>query len=236
MSDTDSARSLLIATANRAADFLESLPERPVHARATLAELRDGLVGPLPEDGAGADATLARLNVAAEPGIVGSAGPRYFGFVVGGSHPAALAADWLVSTWDQDAGLYVLSPAAAVVEEAAAAWLLELFDLPRDASVGFTTGATMATFTGLAAARRAVLRRVGWDVDSDGLIGAPRIRVVTSDESHITVFAALRMLGLGSETPVRVATDDRGRMRPDELGASSRTALGRRSSAPRPAT
>ncbi len=213
-----SERALLLDTAHRAADFLESLPERPVNSRASLADLRRDLAAPLPEDGAGAEATIARLAAAADPGIVATAGPRYFGFVIGGSHPAALAADWLSSAWDQNAAMYVMSPAVAVIEETAARWILELLDLPRESSVGFTTGATMATFTSLAAARGAVLRRHGWDVDASGLQGAPHIRVITSDESHATVFAALRMLGLGSETAVRVPADGQGRMRVDELG------------------
>ena len=131
--------------------------------------------------------------------------------------PAALAADWLTSAWDQNAGLYVIGPAAAVAEETAGAWLAELFGLPAGVSVGFTTGATMASFTGLAAARHALLARSGWDVERQGLFGAPEIPVVVSDESHVTIFAALQMLGMGRERVTRVATDDQGRMRADAL-------------------
>ena len=139
------------------------------------------------------------------------AGPRYFGFVIGGHLPAALAADWLTSAWDQNAGLYVSPPASSVVEEVAAGWLLEILGLPRTASVGFTTGCTMANFTALAAARHAVLR-AGWDVEARGLFGAPEIDVVIGDEAHATILAALQMLGLGRERVKRVAADGQGRM------------------------
>ena len=131
--------------------------------------------------------------------------------------PASLAADWLTSAWDQNAMLYAHSPAAAVVEEVAASWLVDIFGLPPGSSVGFTTGATMASFTALAAARHAVLQRAGWNVEDDGLIGAPPIAVVTSDESHVTIFASLQMLGLGRTRVHRVAADAQGRMRADAL-------------------
>ena len=209
--------SLLARTAELAAAYLESLGERPVGRPVDLAALRAALGGPLPERGEDPQAVVEQLAHSADSGLVASAGPRYFGFVVGGSHPAALAADWLTSTWDQNAGLYVLSPAAAVAEEVAGAWLIELFGLPREVSVGFTTGATMASFTALAAARHAVLKAAGWNVEVDGLFGAPPINVVVSDESHVTIFAALQMLGLGRGRVHRVATDNQGRMRADLL-------------------
>jgi glutamate/tyrosine decarboxylase-like PLP-dependent enzyme len=166
----------------RAADvataFLAAVAERPVGSPVDLAALRVALGGPLPANGEDATAVIDRLAVAAEPGIVATAGPRYFGFVIGGAHPAALAADWLAAAWDQNACLYVMSPAAAVVEEIAAAWLVELFGLPAQTSVGFTTGATMASFTALAAARHAVLETVGWDVEEQGLTAAPCVHVL----------------------------------------------------------
>jgi glutamate/tyrosine decarboxylase-like PLP-dependent enzyme len=210
-------RTLLRETTEIAADFLDGLPDRHVGAKADVWGLREALGSALPEDGEDAREVVRALAAAVEGGLVASAGPRYFGFVIGGSHPAALAADWLTSAWDQNAGLYAISPAAAVAEEVVAGWLLELLDLPREASVGFTSGATMANFTGLAAARSGVLARVGWDVDGRGLQGAPEVTVIASDESHVTIYASLRMLGLGSDRPIRVATDDQGRMRPDEL-------------------
>jgi len=162
---------------------------------------------------------VERLATAAETGLVATAGPRFFGFVVGGSLPAALAADWLTSTWDQNGGLYVLSPAAAVVEEVAAAWLVELLGLPMETSVGFVTGATMANFTALAAARHGVLAAAGWDVERQGLQGAPPVTVITHEGTNVTVYASLQMLGLGREGDrvPRIAADDQGRMRPDAL-------------------
>ena len=152
-------------------------------------------------------------------GVIASGSPRYFGFVIGGTYPVALAADWLAATWDQNAGIYATAPVPAVVEEVAAKWLLDLFDLPRESGVGFVTGCQMASFTCLAAARHAVLRRTGWDVEADGLPGAPRINVVASSESHVTIDVALRYLGLGTRSVHRVETDALGRMRADGLCA-----------------
>jgi len=210
-------RALLGRTAELANDFLDRLPTRPVARPVDLEKLRAAFGGPLPEQPQPAIDVVEELVRAAEPGLVGSAGPRFFGFVVGGGVPTALAADWLTSAWDQNTGLYVLSPSAAVAEEVAASWLLELFGLPKGSSVGFTTGATMASFTALAAARHAVLERAGWNVEDDGYVGAPPIAVVASDESHVTIFASLQMLGLGRTRVHRVTTDDQGRMRADAL-------------------
>jgi glutamate/tyrosine decarboxylase-like PLP-dependent enzyme len=207
-------RDLLERTAALAEAFLDTVASRPVGQPIARPGLQD-LVGPLPEVGVEPATVIEELAAAADPGLVASAGPRYFGFVIGGSLPAALAADWLTSAWDQNAGLYLSSPATSVIEDVAAAWILELLDLPRDASIGFTTGATMANFTGLAAARDAVLERVGWDVEARGLAGAPPIRIVVGDEVHASAVAALRMLGLGAETAVRIPTDEQGRMRAD---------------------
>ncbi|PYQ09511.1 MAG: aspartate aminotransferase family protein [Acidobacteria bacterium] len=214
---------LLSRIADLAREFLDTLPHRPVGARADLAALRSAFGGALPARGGEPGAVIEHLAAAAEPGLVASAGPRYFGFVIGGSLPAALAADWLAAAWDQDAGLYACGPAAAVVEEVAAGWLLDLFALPPTASVGFVTGGQMANFTGLAAGRHAVLQRAGWDVEEDGLVGAPAVNVVVGEEAHVTILTALRMLGLGSRRVVRVAADGQGRLRPEEL----RTALAR---------
>ncbi|HEY8239243.1 MAG TPA: aminotransferase class V-fold PLP-dependent enzyme [Candidatus Limnocylindrales bacterium] len=213
----DDRRALLIRTAELAIDFLDRLPNRPVGRKTDLEKLRAAFGGPLPEDPQAPLGVVERLAQSAEPGLVGTAGSRYFGFVVGGSVPAALAADWLTSAWDQNTGLYVLSPAGAVAEEVAATWLIELFGLPKGSSVGFTTGATMATFTAIAAARHAVLERAGWHVEDDGYVGAPPIEVVVSDESHVTIFASLQMLGLGRKRVHRVAVDEQGRMRADAL-------------------
>jgi glutamate/tyrosine decarboxylase-like PLP-dependent enzyme len=198
-----------------AAAWLEQLRERRVRAAGDPAGLR----GPLPEHGEEPAAVLDALASAAEPGLVASAGPRYFGFVTGGALPAALAADWLTSAWDQNAGLHAMSPAAATAETTVLAWCQELLGLPGSAGGGLTSGAQMANVTALAAARHAVLARAGWDVEARGLAGSPALRVIVSDESHATVFNALRLLGLGRDTPVRIPTDEQGRMRVDALAA-----------------
>ena len=210
---------LLTRAAELAAQYLASLQTRPVGGPVDLAALRAGLGGPLPEEPSDPLAVVEAFAAAADPGLVASAGPRFFGFVVGGSLPAALGADWLTSAWDQNAGLYVISPAAAVAEEVAGGWLVELLGLPAGTSVGFVTGATMANFTALAAARHGVLAKVGWDVERHGLQGAPPVTVVTHAGSHVTVYASLEMLGLGreGERVRRIASDDQGRMRPDAL-------------------
>lgn len=199
--------------------YLRGARDRAVAARASAAELRAALGGSVPEEPSEATAVVDALARAVEPGLVTTPGPRYFGFVNGGVLPAALAADWLTSVWDQNAALFVMSPAAAVVESIVAEWVLELLRLPRTASVGLVTGTQMATFTALAAARHAVLQRAGWDVEARGLRAAPRLRVIVSEESHATVFTALRLLGLGTDDAQRVPTDDNGRMRVDALRA-----------------
>jgi glutamate/tyrosine decarboxylase-like PLP-dependent enzyme len=212
---------LLRRTAELAIGYLETLPERPVGRPVDVDALRATLGGPLPEDGAATSAVTGALAAAAEPGLVASAGPRYFGFVIGGSVPAALAADWLTSAWDQNAGLYLASPATSVIEEVAAGWVRELLGLPVGTGIGFTTGATMANLAGLAAARHAVLARVGWDVEADGLVGAPPIRVIVGAEAHASLLSALRLVGLGSGPGVvRAPADEQGRMRADELVAA----------------
>ena len=210
-------RTLLRQTADLAADFLDGLDQRPVRARTTHDELVAALGGDLPIRGEAAGEVVSDLATAADPGLVASAGPRYFGFVVGGSLPSALAADWLTSAWDQNAGLYALSPAASVAEEVAAGWLVDLFGLPAGSSVGFSTGATMASFTALAAGRHRVLERTGWNAEEDGLAGAPPIAVVVGDEAHVTIHVSLQMLGLGRNRVFKVAADGQGRMRADAL-------------------
>ena len=210
-------RDLLQQTAAQAANYLESLPSRPVGPTASTATLRAALGGPLAEAGMPADEVLAALVSGAEGGLMASSGPRFFGFVIGGTLPAALAADWMTTAWDQMPGVRVLSPAAAVVEEVTADWLRELFGLPRDTSFGFVTGCQAANFSGLAAARHALLERAGWDVEAKGLYGAPVIEVVVGAEAHVTVHSALQRLGLGRDRVHRVAADDQGRMRWEAL-------------------
>ena len=218
--DPDSGTaSLLRRTAELAIDYRRSIAERRVgpEPEATVGSLRATLGGPLPTAGSDPWRVVEDLAASAGPGLTTMSSPRYFGFVIGGSVPAALAVDWLTSTWDQNVGLYVATPAASVVEEVAGTWLLELLGLPRSASVGYTSGATMANFTGLAAARHAVLRKVDWDVEEAGLEGAPPIRVIVGQDVHASVLNGLRYLGLGRARAERVPTDDEGRMDPVAL-------------------
>jgi glutamate/tyrosine decarboxylase-like PLP-dependent enzyme len=163
---------------------------------------------------------IADLARDVEPGLVASAGPRYFGFVIGGALPAAVAADWLSSAWDQNGGGYAASPSLSVAEEVAGGWVLELLGLPAGSGIGFVTGCQMAHFTCLAAARHAVLRDAGWDVEAHGLHAAPEVRVIASDQAHVTVPVACRMLGLGAERVRSVSSDEQGRMVASELEAA----------------
>jgi Pyridoxal-dependent decarboxylase conserved domain len=200
--------------------YLEGLPSRPLSGYPSLSELRAALGGPLPEQSLDPRQVVADLAVAAEPGVVASGSGRFFGSVVGGAMPAALAADWLASTWDQNAGLYVLGPAASVVEEVAGEWLAELLGLPAGVSVGFVTGAQMANFTGLAIALQEMLRRAGWDLARDGLWAAPEVRIIAGKGRHGTIDRALRFLGAGVDAIVEIESDDQGRMLPTALAAA----------------
>ncbi|MGE0814439.1 MAG: aspartate aminotransferase family protein [Vicinamibacterales bacterium] len=213
-----STRDLLSAAASHGAHYIEGAAARHVGGRTSLAALRERLGGPLPRGGADPAAVLDALARDADPGLVATIGPRYFGFVTGGAVPVAVAAEWLASAWDQNAGLYVMAPAVAVLEDVVAGWLLELLGLPAQSGVGFVTGCHMANFTCLAAARHEVLRRAGWDVERDGLQRAPRLTVIVGDEVHVSAVGALRMLGIGTGELVRVPVDAQGRMRADALG------------------
>lgn len=215
MSDTSE---LLRRTAELAITYLDSLPERPVRVDHDVAALRAALVTQLPEQGEDPAHVIEELAEVGGRAAVAMAGPRYFGFVIGGSLPSAVAADWLTSTWDQNAGLYACGPAASVIEEAVGPWLIDLFGLPDGAGYGLVTGCQMAHFTCLAAARQAVLDRAGWDVTANGLFGAPEIEVVLSAEAHSTVHTALQYLGMGRDRVHRVEADAQGRMRVDALG------------------
>jgi glutamate/tyrosine decarboxylase-like PLP-dependent enzyme len=206
--------------------FLSTIDTRHVGTRVAREALVASLGGPLPGEPTDPAAVIDRLAAAADAGIVADAGPRYFGFVTGGSHPAAVGADWLVSAWDQNVALYVMSPAAAVIEDVAAAWILDVLGLPPQASVGFVTGAHMANLTAVAAARHEVLRRAGWDVEAEGLQGAPRVHVVVSAEAHVSIFATLRLVGFGVNTIRRAAADAQGRMDPDALASELRQCPG----------
>ena len=215
-------RELLSAAAAHAATYLESLPERPVEAGRGASEARAALHPTLPDDPVEPLRVLEELVADAEPGITAMGSPRYFGFVIGGALPAALVADWMAATWDQNAGLASPTPAVAAIEEIAGAWVLDLLGLPDDASFAFVTGCQMAHVTALAAARHRVLADVGWDVERDGLVGAPPVRVLVSQEHHVTVDRALRFLGLGTACAEVVAVDERGAMRSEALARALR--------------
>src|SRR4051812_15208373 len=211
----------VVAHAHR---WLESVPGRRVPAAGTADDAAHRLGTELPARGRPATEVIDGLAAAVEPGLMANASGRFFGWVMGSSLPAALAADWLVTAWDQNAGMRDSTPGVVAVEEVAATWLLELLVLPSGAAVGFATGATMANFTCLAAARDRVLDRMGWDVASDGLSGAPRVRVLVGAEVHGSVVLALRYLGLG--LPEQVAVDDQGRLDPEDLRARLEGAAG----------
>jgi glutamate/tyrosine decarboxylase-like PLP-dependent enzyme len=205
------------AATGPAARYLRSLPDRPVYRPADPDEIRALVGGPLPEEGTSPEEVVAALARNLEPFVTATASGRFFGFVIGGLHPAAYGAEILASTWDQNAGLYAVTPGVSMVEEVAVGWLLDLLDLPGDASVGFVTGGQMANFTCLAAARHHVLRQTGWDVEADGLQGAPRVHVVVKTERHSTIPRAFRYLGLGEATAVEVPCDDQSRIDLDAL-------------------
>ena len=214
MNDRDA---VLNRAAGLAQEYLAGVGDRPVRALASAETLRQALGGALPEAGEPPSDVLDRLAGAAADGTVATQGPRYFGFVVGGSLPVATGADWLVSAWDQNAGIFVLSPLVAVVEDVALGWIRDVVGLPASWSGGFVTGGQMANLTSLVAARHHVLREAGWDVEARGLQGGPAIDVLVSDESHYSILMALRLAGLGAGTARRVPTDAQGRMRVGEL-------------------
>src|SRR3954447_20873967 len=213
----DARYEVLDDAARLAREYIDGLESRPVGAQACLEDLRAALGRPLTEGGEDPRAVLADLARDVEPGLIASAGPRYFGFVIGGALPVAVAADWLASAWDQNTGGYVVAPSLSVAEEVAAGWVRDLLGLPPGCGLGFVTGCQMANFTCLAAARHAVLRDVGWDVEADGLQGAPEVRVLAGEHAHVTVQVACRMLGLGAGRIRFVEADDQGRMRPAAL-------------------
>src|SRR5215212_4305583 len=208
----DRSDAIIDLAVDHARAFLRSMPARHVGARATREELLSALRVALPREGEDAASVLDVIASQGDRGAVACPGPRYFGFVIGGSLPIALAADWLTTTWDQNCGGYTPAPALSVAEAVAARWVRELLGLPAGCGLGFVTGCQMAHFTCLAAARHAVLRDAGWDVEANGLHGAPEVRVIAGEQAHVTVKVACRMLGLGAERVREVACDDQGRM------------------------
>ena len=213
----DSGHSVLLSAAQRGVKYLDGLNDRAVApSAAALARLGE-LDRPLPDKPTPPDEVIKLLDEIGSPATIASAGGRFFGFVIGGSLPVALAANWLAGAWDQNSGLVIIAPIVAKCEDIAARWLAELFGLPNECGTGFVTSATAANFSALCAARRALLARRGWDVEADGLFGAPPIDVVVGDEVHASMLKALGMSGLGRARVTRVPTDEQGRMRADKL-------------------
>src|ERR1051326_4236254 len=217
MSNQNQYGPLLSDATRRALAYVEQIQHRRVFPSEEAPKNISRLGGAMPERPEDAQSVLKLLDVLGSPATVATTGGRYFGFVTGGALPVTVAAHWLADSWDQNGSLYALSPVAAYLEEVTLGWLLDLFQLPSKAGGGFVTGAQMANFTCLAAARHSLLREAGWDVESDGLFGAPPITVVVGEEVHTTVLKALAMLGLGRNRVVRVPTDVQGRMRVDSL-------------------
>jgi glutamate/tyrosine decarboxylase-like PLP-dependent enzyme len=210
---------LLAETADRAARYLVGIANRNVAPSAEDVARLEALGGPLPQGPCDPSEVLALLDDVGSPATVATAGGRYFGFVIGGSLPAALAANWLAGAWDQNAAMQVMSPVASKLEEIVLQWMIDLLGLPDGSGAGFVTGTTMANFTALAAARTALLQRAGWNVEEDGLFAAPPIHVVVGEEVHVSLLKALSMLGLGRSRVTRVGADAQGRMRPEALPA-----------------
>jgi glutamate/tyrosine decarboxylase-like PLP-dependent enzyme len=208
---------LLRDTADRAIRYLTALPERPVAPDPGAVAALEALDIPLPDQPTDPSSVLRLLDETASAATTAMAGPRFFGFVVGGSLPAALAANWLAGAWDQKSAFRSVAPATSTLEEVSQRWLVDLFGLPDGTAAGFTTGATVANFTALAAGRHAVLAQAGWDVEANGLFGAPPVEIVVGDEVHPSLVKALGMLGLGRNRVVRVPVDDQGRMRTEKM-------------------
>jgi glutamate/tyrosine decarboxylase-like PLP-dependent enzyme len=210
-------RELLTETADRAIRYLESLPERCVAPSNEAVEALAAFRVPFPAEPIEASVLIKQLDELGSPATMAMPGPRFFGFVIGGALPATVAANWLATAWDQNSGLYTSTPLTAELEQVALSWLLDVLQLPAESGGAFVTGATVANFTALAAARHGVLARAGWNVEADGLFGAPPITIITSAETHPTVYKSLGMLGLGRSRVVKVPVDDQGRLCADAL-------------------
>ncbi len=216
-SGSSSTASLLDDAASRSKRYLDDLDGRSVAPAPPALERLKEFDHPLPVEPTASETVLAMLDDIGSPSTVATAGRRFFGFVIGGSLPAALAANWLAGAWDQNAGLYQTSPVSAALETVAERWLVDILNLPQGTTASFVTGCTMANFTGLLAARQAVLERAGWNADVDGLFGAPPITVVVGEEAHPSLYKSIGMLGLGRERVIKVPIDGQGRMCADAL-------------------
>ena len=214
---SEELRRLLSRAVDHAVRYRDDVATGPAHPRESYAALRGRMTEPLPEAPTDPAAMLEELVALSEPGLMPITGPRFFGWVMGASHPAGVAADWLVSAWGQNAGYHTPTPSAAAIEEVAERWLLEVLDLPRECRIGFATGATVANAIGLAAARTRVLLDAGWDPDADGLFGAPPVEVLIGADAHSSLFSSLQLIGFGYNRVTRIATDAEGRMQPAAL-------------------
>src|SRR3954470_7080404 len=210
-------RALLTETLERSDRYLQSLDTRPVSPRPDAVAALKKLDVPLQNDPIDAKQVIRELDELVTPATMAMSGPRFFGFVIGGSLPAALAANWLASAWDQNTGLYNSTPGTSHLEQVSLRWLLDLLDLPRESAGAFVTGTTVAHITALAAARHSVLAKAGWDVEANGLFGAPEVTVITGAEAHPTLYKALGVIGFGRTRVVKVPVDDQGRMRTEML-------------------
>jgi glutamate/tyrosine decarboxylase-like PLP-dependent enzyme len=210
----------------RAAAYRSGVADQKVCPKRSYGQMRDCFAAPLPETGSPDCAVIQELADLGEPGLMHTVHPKFFGWVMGGSAPVGVAADWMVSAWGQNAAMHGSSPTAAAIEETAAGWLLDILDLPRAAAVGFVSGATLGSFTALVAARGELLRRHGWDVEAQGLFAAPEVHVFVGDDVHTSVLSALRYMGFGAQRLFRIATDMQGRMQHDDLARQCATAKG----------
>src|SRR5918994_2235325 len=212
-------KKILMSGALKALDYIQGIEIRDVAPSEQALKNLEAFDEDLTAGGIDALETIEFLDDVASPGTMASNGNRYFGFVIGGSHPSALAANWLASAWDQNAGLLATSPVTAKIETVVEKWITEILPVAKGSSVGFVTGVTMANFCGLAAARTAILQNLNWDVEAQGLFGAPPITVIIGEEAHGSLLKALSMLGLGRERVITIPSDDNGRMRTDLLPA-----------------
>ena len=223
---SDELRQLLGRALEHAVAYREEVGDRPARPLKSYAEMRAVFDEPLPEAGADPLDVLEQLATEARDGLMPVVGPRFFAWVMGASHPAGVAADWLVSAWGQNAGYQSTAPTAAALEEMAERWLLEILDLPREAGIGFSTGATVANGTCLAAARTGTLLKAGWNPDEDGLFGAPPVHVLIGADAHSSVFSSLQLIGFGRKRVITIETDDQGRMLPGALEAAIKPLIG----------
>ncbi len=212
--------------AQAAIDYREHLPQLPIGVSLSREELLAAINTQLPEDGETPEAVIQQLITSVEKGLIHSASPRYFGFVVGGAMPVSVAADWLTSVWNQNAQVYTTSPAASIIEDVVAQWLLELLGLPAESSVGFVTGTQMANFTALTVARNVMLRQHGWDIDVEGLQGAPHLNIICGECCHATIHSAIRLMGLGTKNVHLVPADEEGRMKVADFRAALEDCVG----------